>query len=282
MTGHFFGTILSDERLELGEGATYDPDTGTAWWFDILGRALHEYHLASRRKAVHPLPFMASVLARVDAGRQIIASEHGLYRRDVATGALDLVTPIEADRPDTRSNDGRVHPSGALWIGTMGKKAEDRAGSIYHVHRGVVTLLYPGISIPNGICFSPDGTAAHFVDTRLNRYMRVALDPATGLPVADPVVFLDQNGIAGGIDGAVMAADGSIINARWGAGRLDVYDRDGRIARSIAMPARQVTCPAFIGPDAGRLLVTSAWEGLDAAGRAADPLAAPPSRSMPG
>lgn len=269
----FSGRVLSDQRLELGEGATYDPATGTAWWFNILGKELHELHLASGRKAVHALPFMASVLARVDEDRQIIASEHGLYLRMVATGALSLMTPIEDDRIGNRSNDGRVHPCGALWFGTMGKTAADGAGSIYHVHRGVVTLLYPGISIPNGICFSMDGSTGFFVDTRKNRYMRVDLDPATGLPVSDPVLFADQAGVPGGIDGSVMAADGSLVNARWGMGRVDIYDRDGRIVRSHALPAKRTTCPAFIGADGGKLLVTSSWEGLDEAGRQADPLA---------
>lgn len=34
-----------------------------------------------------------------------------------------------------------------------------------------------------------------------------------------------------------------------------------------------MSCPAFGGPDLGALMATSAWEGLDAAARAADPQA---------
>ncbi|MGG2476526.1 SMP-30/gluconolactonase/LRE family protein, partial [Rhizobium sp. BR5] len=36
-------------------------------------------------------------------------------------------------------------------------------------------------------------------------------------------------------------------------------------------PAKQTTCPAFIGPDASRLLVTSACENLDEDALAANP-----------
>jgi sugar lactone lactonase YvrE len=89
----------------------------------------------------HDLPVMGSVLARVDDGRQVIATETGLHLRHVATGELELITPIEAENPTTRSNDGRVHPCGALWFGTMGKSAEKHAGAIYHVARGKVTTL---------------------------------------------------------------------------------------------------------------------------------------------
>ena len=42
-------------------------------------------------------------------------------------------------------------------MGTMGKSAERRAGAIYWHFRGETRLLYPGISIPNSICFSPGG-----------------------------------------------------------------------------------------------------------------------------
>ena len=41
----FTGTILSDVTCTLGEGPTYDPGTDTAFWFDIIGRQLHELHL---------------------------------------------------------------------------------------------------------------------------------------------------------------------------------------------------------------------------------------------
>ena len=47
----------------------------------------------------------------------------------------------------------------------MGRKAEAGAGAIYALHRGEMSLLYPGITIPNAICFSPDGTIGYFADT---------------------------------------------------------------------------------------------------------------------
>jgi sugar lactone lactonase YvrE len=37
---------------------------------------------------------------------------------------------------DLRSNDARVHPSGHLWVSTLGWKAEPKAGSIYVFREG--------------------------------------------------------------------------------------------------------------------------------------------------
>lgn len=269
----FAGSILDGTLLELGEGPTFDPVSGTAWWFNILGRELHELHVATGRKNVHSLPVMGSVLTAIDTQRQLLASDEGLFIREIATGALTPHAALEPGNTHTRSNDGRVHPSGALWIGTMGRKAEDGAGAIYHVASGTVTKLYPEISIPNSICFSPDGRTGYFTDTRSGKLMHVALDPATGLPRDKATVLVDGSGRNGGFDGSVCDAEGTIWNARWGAAVLDRYDANGTLIASFSVPARQVTCPAFIGPDASRLLVTSAWEGMDDTARDADKLA---------
>lgn len=266
----FSGRVLCDFTSELGEGPTYDRQTGTAWWFNIKGQELHELHLESGRKTIHPLPFLGSVLATIDPARQLIASDQGLFIRDIASYRLSLFTTIE-DKPENRSNDGRVHPCGALWIGTMGRNAEKHSGAIYHVAGNRVTKLFSNITIPNAICFSPDGATAYFADSDVNHLMRVNIDPATALPLGDAVVLADEAGTPGGIDGAVCDADGLIWNARWGAGAVEVYKPDGRKVARYAVPATQPSCPAFVGFKAARLLVTSAWQDMDDAARTADP-----------
>jgi len=269
----FNGKVLSEERLELGEGPIYDFLTERAWWFDILGKTLWEYDPANGATRSYPLPFMASVLALIDRKRQLLASDEGLFLRDVSTGALTPYTKPEPDRPGNRSNDGRVHPSGALWIGTMGKGAQTGAGAIYHVADATVTTLFDNISIPNAICFSPDGATGYFADSRANMLMRVPLDPATGLPLGPASVLVDGRAEPGVFDGSVCDAEGTIWNVRWNAGAVDRYAADGsRIAR-YELPAKRTTCPAFIGKNADRMIVTSAYEGLDEAARAADSLA---------
>lgn len=265
-------SVLSAEPCQLGEGATYDAASDTAWWFDILERRLFQAHLASGRIVVHRLGRMASALARIDGARQLIAAEDGLYIRAVADGTTTLYRPLEADNPLTRSNDGRVHPSGTFWIGTMGRLAQRHAGTIYALHQGEIRRLFPGITIPNAICFSPDGAVGYFADTAENALYRVSLDPRTGLPRGTPEILLQHSG-NGAPDGAVVDANGLIWNARWAGGCVEVYSPEGAHLRSLRVPARQPTCPAFVGPDLSRLLVTSAWCDMDETARAADPKA---------
>lgn len=266
----FSGRILCDFTSELGEGPTYDRLTGTAWWFNIKGQELHELHLESGRKTIHPLPFLGSVLATIDPARQLIASDQGLFIRETASYRLSPFATLE-DKPGNRSNDGRVHPCGALWIGTMGRNAEKHAGAIYHVAGNRITRLFGDITIPNAICFSPDGATAYFADSDLNQLMRVDIDPATALPTGDAVTLADESTAPGGLDGAVCDADGLIWNARWGAGAVEVYKPDGEKIARYAVPATQPSCPAFVGLKAARLLVTSAWQDMDDDERRADP-----------
>ncbi|MAM13805.1 MAG: gluconolaconase [Rhizobiaceae bacterium] len=259
----FEGRILVNDRTTLGEGPGYDPTADQIWWFDILDSKLHLLNASTRDRRIVTLPEMASAMAVVDERRHVIAMETGLYFHDVSTGALSLHAAIEPDNAVTRSNDARVHQSGAFWVGTMGKEAEDGAGAIYHVLAGKVTKIFDRVTIPNAICFSPDGATGYYVDTRINKLMRVPVDPETGLPDGPEEVFIDTSKKPGGMDGAICDGDGHIWNARFGAGVLDQYDTAGRLVARFQLPARQPTCPAFIGRDGGWMMVTSAARDAD-------------------
>lgn len=262
--------VLDGARCHLGEGPAYDAARDTAFWFDILERRLHEADLAAGTVRVHALPVMASALALVDDTRQLIAAEDGLHLRDIASGRMERIAAIEADDAATRSNDARVHPSGTFWTSTMGKRAEKGAGSLYAFREGRVDRLFGGLTIPNAICFSPDGAIGYFADTAANMLMRVPLDPATGLPSGEPAPVHRHSG-EGGLDGAVTDAEGLIWCAIWGGAAIHVISPGGALVRRIAVPVRQPSCPVFAGPRFDKLLVTSAYEGMGAVLRAADP-----------
>jgi len=264
--------VLSDIACHLGEGPTYDPLSKTLFWFDIHGKKLLA-RTDGGAVSVTDLPELTSALGIIDAERQLLVTETGLHVRETATGRIALHTPLEADNPVTRSNDARVHPCGAFWIGTMGKRAEKQAGAIYWFFRGEIRKIVPDVTIPNSICFSPDGATAYFTGATMEVLHRIDCDPRTGLPTGSPQLFHDQRAGPGELDGSVVDADGVLWNARWGGGAVDAYSPDGKRIRTIALPAMQTSCPAFFGADAGRLAVTSAWQGYDEAARAADPKA---------
>jgi sugar lactone lactonase YvrE len=255
-------SILSHTVCTLGEGPSFDPNANTLYWFDIWGSKLHAYDFTTNKESAHALPFMASAIFSVDADHQVILSEHGLHKRERATGALSLICAVEADNPLTRSNDARAHISGAIWFGTMAKDEAPDQGKFYHYFKGKLTTLYEPAHIPNSICFSPDGTTAYYVDTPTHQLMRVAIDPLTALPIGKPEVHYQHQG-NGWVDGSVCDADGNIWNARWGAGEVACISPQGLVLESIAIPKTiQTSCPAFVGPDASRMAVTTAAKKL--------------------
>ena len=100
--------------------------------------------------------------------------------------------------------------------------------------------------------------------------MAVAVDPVNGLPRGEPRLLFDYGVRKSGLDGAVVDAEGAIWIACWGGSCISVVSPQGALLRTVPVPVFQPSCPAFIGPDLGRLLVTSAWQGMDEARRAED------------
>src|SRR5690606_19382647 len=105
---------------------------------------------------------------------------------------------------------GRVHPSGAFWISSMGNNAEPRAGAIWWFRAGELRLLFDGITIPNAISFAPGGGSAYFTDGPKGIIWRVAVDRDTGLPVGEPTEFVKVASGEGTPDGAAVDADGNL------------------------------------------------------------------------
>ncbi|MCV2868895.1 SMP-30/gluconolactonase/LRE family protein [Defluviimonas sp. WL0002] len=252
--------VFDDRSCYLGEGPIWHSGLRTLFWFDIINKRL----LARGPDGPRDWQFdeCHSAAGIIDDKTLLIASETGLWRFDIATGARTPVKTLEADRPDTRSNDGRADPYGGFWIGTMGKRAEPEQGAIYRYFKGELRQLHAGLTIPNAICFSPDGAYAYFACTRSRTIRRQALD-AEGWPRAAPEVFADLRDEGLNPDGAVVDAEGCLWNAQWGAGRVARYRPDGTFDRAFEVPGRHCSCPAFGGPGLGTLFATTAQEGMD-------------------
>ncbi|NRB00952.1 MAG: SMP-30/gluconolactonase/LRE family protein [Rhodobacteraceae bacterium] len=256
-------TILDDTRCALGEGPLWHPERGQFFWFDILGNRLHT--VEGGQSQFFQFDRNVSAAGWVSRDEMLIASETDFFLFNLTTGTQTRVVALEDDRAETRSNDGRVDPYGGFWIGTMGKNAEPQAGAIYRYYRGEVRKLFPRISIPNAMCFSPGGDFAYFCDTPTGQVMRQALDPANGWPQGDPEVWLDLRAESLNPDGSVVDAQGNFWNAQWGAHRVACYDPQGHFIEAVEFPAAHTSCPAFGGPELSTLFCTSAQQGLSAA-----------------
>lgn len=253
-------TIFDDRICELGEGPIWHPERGQFFWFDILGRRLLARGVAGPQE--WRFDRLASAAGRVSGDRLLIATETGMALLDLTTGSLQQVVDIEADDPDTRSNDGRADRQGGFWIGTMGKAAQTGRGAIYRFYRGELRQLVRDITIPNAICFSADGRMAYYADTRARKVWIQPLDDH-GWPQGERRLYLDLGAEGLNPDGAMIDAEGAFCVACWGAGRVIRFAPDGRRLGDYPVGGLHSSCPAFGGPDLRDLLVTTAREGID-------------------
>lgn len=256
--------IFDDRSCELGEGPLWHPLRNELFWFDILNCRLLSRGATGPREWTFNR--MVSAAGWIDADTLLIASETNLIRFDLKTGAEHEICALEADRRDTRSNDGRTDPQGGFWIGTMGLGAETGAGSIYRWYRGELRRLHDGLTVPNAICFSPDRDRAYFSDTRARQVFSQPIDALTGWPTGPAELFIDLRATDGRPeekpDGAITDTEGCLWIALWGSACVARFSPDGTELSRIPFPTGHTSCPAFGGPDMSTLFVTTARQNM--------------------
>ncbi len=252
--------VFDERACYLGEGPLWHPGRQQVFWFDIMNRKLLSQ--VNGRGQEWSFPEYVSAAAWIDQQQLLISGENGLFRFNIGDGSMARVILIEADNPDTRSNDGRADPWGGFWVSTMGLNAQPEAGAIYRYYRGSVQKLFDRITIPNAICFSQDRRFAYFADSALRVVWRQNLDAENGRPSGSRQVFIDCSREGLNPDGAVIDAEGRFWCAQWGASRVACYSPEGEFLCSVELPTAHTSCPAFGGPELDRLFVTTARQEL--------------------
>jgi sugar lactone lactonase YvrE len=88
----------------------------------------------------------------------VLAAGAGFLFTDAAGNVRELA---QAGRVEVRMNDGACDPQGRFWAGTMAHDESPGAGVRYRLELdGSCTTVLAGLTISNGIGWSPDGTAA--------------------------------------------------------------------------------------------------------------------------
>jgi sugar lactone lactonase YvrE len=173
----------------------------------------------------------------------------------------------------SRMNDGACDPQGRFWAGALALDFRPGAGSLYRLERdGNVEVVLEGLTISNGMDWSPDGTVMYLADSGPREVHAFAFDGETG-SISDDHLLITVDEDVGVPDGLTVAADGDLWLAIYGGGRVHRYSPDGVLRQVLQVPAEQCTSCAFAGPGLDRLYVTTATEGWSDEQRRADPSA---------
>lgn len=250
-------------RMLVGECPLWEPAEAALYWVDIEGRAVHRLHPGSGARRSWNMASEPSALARCAGGGLLVAQRSGIVHLDTAS---DRVTPLLAapyDTASTRFNDGRVDPAGRFWIGTIYEPRDRQAAQMYCLERGALRLAWSGgMTVSNGLGFSPDQRTLYHADTTAHRITRYRYDAASGT-VGEPAVLRQfstdrAHDYGGRPDGAAVDSEGNYWCAMFEGGRLLRLAPDGALLEQIALPVRCPTMLAFGGADLRTLYVTSA------------------------
>lgn len=251
-----FETLASG--FGLIEGPTAD-DRGGLFFSDVLKGGIYRLDatgeletVVPKRRGVGGIALHAKgglVIGGRDIQRAVEGRSETLFRVDGMPGWNDLCTDAK----------GRVY-AGSVRFAVFERGAKVVPGECWRIDApGVATQLYDGVVHANGIGISPDGGTLYHSDTRANVLIVHDLSPdgevsnRRSIEVAGP----------GHPDGLALDEEGGIWVAIATGNRVDRFLPDGRIERSVAVPASMVTSVCFAGDDRRDLIVVTADNGED-------------------
>ena len=260
--------LVLDCRARLGEGPLWVPETGTLWFLDLLGPAIHHFDPRTGAHQAHTLGDSVPLgcLARGPGrDRFLLARREGVFRLDPHTLEASFWVDPNERALDVACNDGKIGPDGALWLCTDDLAEQEPRGVLWRIAPdGTYALIDAGFVVGNGPAFSPDGRTMYLADSMGRRILAYDLDPEHG-EVRRRRVFATLAPEAGFPDGMTTDAAGHLWVAHWGGSRISRYDPAGAVERTVPLPAPNVTSLAFAGPDLTTLYITTAREGMSEA-----------------
>jgi sugar lactone lactonase YvrE len=252
-----------------GEGPVWSARWGGLRWVDMLAGdvlSLADDGSVGRR---HVAGIAAALRPRSDGGA-VLGVDRGFALEGV-DGALSYLDPVWAD-DSIRMNEGGCDPDGRFYCGSMAYDQRPGAAALYRLDPdGTVATVLTGVTVSNGLEWSPDGTLAYYDDTATHRVDVFDYDRDGGLTGRRPFVQMDDRmGDRMGDrmddnahpDGLTVDADGGVWVALYGSGAVHRYSAAGVLDEVVELPTAQVTACTFGGPRLDQLFITTSREGL--------------------
>ncbi|MEX2273259.1 MAG: SMP-30/gluconolactonase/LRE family protein [Vicinamibacterales bacterium] len=254
--------LALDCRCDLGEGPIWDHRIGLLLFVDIDGHQVHTFEPSSRAHHTIDAGEYVSAIALASGGGYLVTLQHDIVRFDLEHGVGERLASVEADRDDTRFNDGYVDPRGRFWAGTLSLVKKPGQGALYcldgaaQASRPLVKIL-DNVTNSNGIDWSPDERLMYYIDTGTRRIDVFDFDAETGsIANRRPLVTIPESD--GKPDGLILDEEGFIWVALWQGSAVRRYSPEGRFVQQIELP---VSCPtkcAFGGANLDELYITTA------------------------
>ena len=265
----------------LGESPVWHPRESALYYTDIPGHKLQRFDPTSGDLRHWEFETdVASLAPRLD-GTLLLAMRDGLWVFDPSTGERQRAAEPPYDPASERFNDGKCDPQGRFWAGTIYEPRTPALASLNCFAKGQLTKRIDGLTVVNGLAWSPNGRTMHWSDTTTHTIFAADFDPASGamsrqrvfanFPLKQAGQSLDSYG--GRPDGAAMDVEGCYWVAMFEGQRLLRLSPEGEVVREVELPVRCPTMPCFGGPGLTTLYITTARQNRPAAELVAQPWA---------
>jgi len=264
--------VASSASYELAEGPVWDAHLERLLWVDIArGRVLCGRLRPDHVEVSQEHAFPGTVAAVVPtADRGLLVTLHRGFASVAPDGTRRMGRSVLPETEDSRFNDGACDPLGRFLVGSMSLDGRETTERLYRLDGdGVVEVVDDGLTLSNGLGWSPDGCTLHNIDSVPGIVWSRSYDPVTGaMGPRQTRLHIDD----GTPDGLCVDTDGNLWVAIWGAGQIRRFDADGEQIATVEVPAPHTSSVAFVGPARDRLLITTARTDLSAAQLEAHPL----------
>ncbi|MEH0542775.1 SMP-30/gluconolactonase/LRE family protein [Streptomyces sp. B21-105] len=251
---------VTDPIAYHAEGPVWSSAWGGLRWVDMLAGdvlSLADDSTVTRR---HVGKVAAAMRPRSQGGA-VIGVERGFALED-ADGTLTHLPALWDESRGVRMNEGGCDPDGSFYCGSMAYDKRTGAGTLYRLAPdGSVTVALTGVTISNGLEWSPDGTHAYYNDTPTQRIAVFDYDRESGL--TGQRTFVTVPAEAGRPDGLTVDAQGGVWVALNNGGAVRRYSPAGVLDEVIELPAKKVTACTFGGPRLEELFITTSRENLE-------------------
>ena len=251
--------LVADYGDLCGEGPLWHAREQALYWTDITGKRLYRCTYPDRKHQMVHQGFEVTGIALHESGSFVVVNNAGIWSWDLNHPPKLIMEAVEDKK--CALNDCIVDPEGRLFSGSCffdpANQAYERGCRFRVDADGSGHVVEEGISLANGLGFSPDSATLYFADSaerviyaydyrRLdgslrNRRRFVVVPRTEGLP-----------------DGLTVDAEGFLWCAQWFGGCIVRYDPDGKEQQRIRVPAAQSSSLAFGGPDLTDIFITSA------------------------
>tara|TARA_B100002019_G_C21158465_1_gene541988 strand:+ start:114 stop:1001 length:888 start_codon:yes stop_codon:yes gene_type:complete len=246
----------------LGEGTLWVREHNSIYFVDIKKKQIHVFNIKNNNKKVIKVNKQIGFLAHIKKNIFILGLQGELRIIDLKSKKIIKSIKIEEELPKNRINDGKTDLLGRLWFGTMDDLERPiRSGSLYCLDKDLnLNKVDKDYYITNGPAFLDEYNFYH-TDSRKRVIYKLKIDKK--YKIKQKRIFVKFKSRDGSPDGMTVDKNNNLWVAHYGAAKISVFNKNGKVKHIVKLPAKNITNCIFGGKNNSEIFVTTARKSMN-------------------